>query len=180
MASMKPKLNKKSGLLEPGFQFYDSPEPNLFRNMYPYNDIPKLIFNQRIVPMNLPEKIYITDTTFRDGQQARSPYSVKEIVDIYKLLNKLDNGSGIIRQTEFFLYSEKDREAVIKCQELGFRYPEITAWIRARKEDFALVKSMQLKKRGYLFRAPIIIFLRNWAGQGGRHGTTTSRLLRRL
>lgn len=150
MASMKPKLNKKSGLLEPGFQFYDSPEPNLFRNMYPYNDIPKLIFNQRIVPMNLPEKIHITDTTFRDGQQARSPYSVKEIVDIYKLLNKLDNGSGIIRQTEFFLYSEKDREAVIKCQELGFRYPEITAWIRARKEDFALVKSMQLKETGIL------------------------------
>jgi len=39
MASMVPTLNKKSGLLEPGFQFNDTPEPNLFRNMYPYNDI---------------------------------------------------------------------------------------------------------------------------------------------
>ena len=73
MASMKPKLNEKSGLLELGFQFTDVKEPNLFRNMYPYNDIPKLIFNQRIVPMNLPKDIFITDTTFRDGQQARSP-----------------------------------------------------------------------------------------------------------
>ncbi|HPU58399.1 MAG TPA: 2-isopropylmalate synthase, partial [Candidatus Avimonas sp.] len=150
MASMVPTLNKKSGLLEPGFQFNDTPEPNLFRNMYPYNDIPRYIFNQRIVPMNLPDEIFITDTTFRDGQQARSPYSVDEIVDIYKLLNKLDNGSGIIRQTEFFLYSKKDKEAVAKCRELGFKFPEITAWIRARKEDFALVKSMEIRETGIL------------------------------
>lgn len=150
MPKMNPKINKKSGLLELGFQFYDPDEPNLFRNMYPYNDIPKLIFNNRVVPMNLPEKIYITDTTFRDGQQARSPYSVEEIVHLYKLLHKLDNGSGIIRQSEFFLYSKKDREAVVACQELGFDFPEITAWIRARKEDFQLVKEMKMKETGIL------------------------------
>ncbi|MDD2362210.1 MAG: 2-isopropylmalate synthase [Oscillospiraceae bacterium] len=147
---MKPKLNEKSGLLELGFQFTDVAEPNLFRNMYPFNDIPKLIFNHRIVPMNLPEKIYITDTTFRDGQQARSPYSVKEICDIFTLLHKLDNGSGIISQTEFFLYSDKDKEAVEKCREMGYDFPQITAWIRARKEDFELVKSMEVKETGIL------------------------------
>ena len=118
--------------------------------MYPYNDIPKLIFNHRIVPMNLPEKIYITDTTFRDGQQARSPYTVEEICDLFTLLHKLDNGSGIIRQTEFFLYSPKDKEAVLKCQELGYDFPQITAWIRAKKEDFQLVKDMGLKETGIL------------------------------
>ena len=74
MANIKPTLNKKSGLLELSYSFTDLPEGNLFRNMYPYNEVPKLIFNHRIVPMNLPDKIYITDTTFRDGQQARSPY----------------------------------------------------------------------------------------------------------
>ncbi len=150
MASMKPKLNEKSGLLELGFQFTDVSEPNLFRNMYPYNDIPKLIFNHRIVPMNLPDKIYITDTTFRDGQQARSPYTVKEICEIFTLLHRLDNGNGIIRQSEFFLYSQKDKEAVEKCLELGYDFPQITAWIRARKEDFALVKEMKLKETGIL------------------------------
>ncbi|HBT66093.1 MAG TPA: 2-isopropylmalate synthase [Ruminococcaceae bacterium] len=147
---MKPKLNEKSGLLELGFQFTDVSEPNLFRNMYPYNDIPKLIFNHRIVPMNLPDKIYITDTTFRDGQQARSPYTVKEICEIFTLLHRLDNGNGIIRQSEFFLYSQKDKEAVEKCLELGYDFPQITAWIRARKEDFALVKEMKLKETGIL------------------------------
>lgn len=150
MANMKPKLNKKSGLLELGFNYYNPPEGNYFRNMYPYNEIPKLVFNQRIVPMNLPERIYITDTTFRDGQQARSPYTVDEIARLYTLLHRLDNGSGIIRQSEFFLYSKKDKEAVEKCREMGFEFPEITSWIRANEQDFQLVRDMEIKETGIL------------------------------
>ncbi len=147
---MEPILNKRSGMLEFGFNFMDVPEANLFRNMYPYNEIPRLIFNHRIVPMNLPEKIYITDTTFRDGQQARSPYTVEEICDLYDLLHKLDNGAGIIRQSEFFLYSPKDKEAVVKCLEKGYEFPEVTAWIRAKKEDFQLVRDFDIKETGIL------------------------------
>ena len=147
---MEPILNKKSGMLEFGYKFMDIPEANLFRNMYPYNEIPRLIFNQRIVPVNLPEKIYITDTTFRDGQQARSPYTVDEIGHLFDLLHKLDNNSGIITQSEFFLYSIKDREAVIKCREKGYKFPEVTSWIRAKKEDFQLVKDMEIKETGIL------------------------------
>ena len=147
---MLTKLNKQNGILEIAHEFKDLKEPNLFRNIYPYNEIPKLVFNQRTVPMNLPDDIFITDTTFRDGQQARSPYSVQEVVDLFTLLNKLDNGSGIIRQTEFFIYSDKNRETLMKCRELGFEFPEITAWIRAKKEDFQLVKDMELKETGIL------------------------------
>ena len=150
MKNFETKLGKSTGLMEVGYRFRDDTEANLFRNMYPYNDLPKLIFNQRIVPMNLPEKLYITDTTFRDGQQARSPYSVDEIVSLFKLLNKLDNHSGIIRQSEFFLYSPKDKEAVVKCKELGYEFPEITSWIRAKKEDFQLVKDLEIKETGIL------------------------------
>ena len=147
---MEPILNKRSGMLEFGFKFMDVPEANLFRNMYPYNEIPRLIFNHRIVPMNLPEKIVITDTTFRDGQQARSPYTVAEICDLFDLLHKLDNGSGIIRQSEFFLYSPKDKEAVVKCLEKGYEFPQVTSWIRAKKEDFQLVKDFQIQETGIL------------------------------
>ncbi|MCL2084583.1 MAG: 2-isopropylmalate synthase [Oscillospiraceae bacterium] len=147
---MDPILNRNSGLLEFGFHFTELENPNLFRNMYPYNEIPRLIFNHRIVPMNLPEQIYITDTTFRDGQQARSPYSVEEVCHLFDFLHKLDNGAGIIRQCEFFLYSEKNREAVRRCQEKGYQFPEITSWIRARVEDFQLVKEMGVKETGIL------------------------------
>ncbi len=147
---MFPHLNESTGLLEFGYRFTELDQPNLFRNMYPYNEIPKLIFNQRIVPMDLPKQIFITDTTFRDGQQSRSPYSTQEVVDLFTLLHKLDNGSGIIRQSEFFLYSQKNRETVERCQEQGFEFPEITSWIRAKKEDFQLVKDMGLKETGIL------------------------------
>ena len=114
---MNVKFNQKSKMMEIEFQFRDVKDPNLFRNIYPYNEVPRLVFNHRIVPMNIPEKLYITDTTFRDGQQSRSPYTVEEISKLFDLLHKLDNGSGIIKQSEFFLYSKVDREAVEKCME---------------------------------------------------------------
>ncbi|HOP73058.1 2-isopropylmalate synthase [Thermoclostridium caenicola] len=147
---MNVKFNKYSKMMEIEFQFRDVQDPNLFRNIFPYNEVPRLVFNHRVVPMNIPEKLYITDTTFRDGQQSRSPYTVEEISKLFDLLHKLDNGSGIIKQSEFFLYSKVDREAVVKCMEKGYDYPQITSWIRAKKEDFQLVKDMGIKETGIL------------------------------
>lgn len=147
---MNVKYNKFTRMMEVEFQYRDVKEANLFRNIYPYNEVPRLVFNHRIVPMNIPENLYITDTTFRDGQQSRSPYTVEEICKLFDLLHKLDNGSGIIKQSEFFVYSKKDREAVIKCMEKGYDFPQVTAWIRARKEDFQLVKEIGIKETGIL------------------------------
>jgi isopropylmalate/homocitrate/citramalate synthase len=147
---MNVKYNKRNNMMEIEYQFRDVNEPNLFRNIYPYNEVPRLVFNQRIVPMNIPDNLYITDTTFRDGQQSRSPYTVEEISRLFDLLHKLDNESGIIRQSEFFVYSKVDREAVGKCLEKGYRYPQVTSWIRAKKEDFQLVKSMGIRETGIL------------------------------
>jgi len=64
-----------------------------------------------------PDEIWITDTTFRDGQQSRAPYTVEQIVHLYDLLHKLGGPKGIIRQCEFFLYSDRDKQAVYKCLE---------------------------------------------------------------
>ena len=100
--------------------------------------------------MGMPEEIWITDTSLRDGQQSVEPYTVKQIVDLYKLMSKLGGPYGIIRQTEFFVYSKKDREALEKCQELGLKFPEITTWIRASKEDFKLVRDLGIRETGIL------------------------------
>jgi citrate (Re)-synthase len=107
-------------------------------------------FDNQFIFIDPPEEIFITDTTFRDGQQARPPYTVEQIVDLFDMLHKLGGTNGVIRQSEFFLYSEKDKEAVTKCMERNYRYPEITGWIRATKEDFKLVKEMGLKETGIL------------------------------
>ena len=104
-------MNEKTNLLQLEEHFYqlvDVDEPNTFRNLFPYSEVPKIAFNDRIVPHNMPEDIWITDTTFRDGQQSRAPYTTEQIVTIYDYLHKLGGPKGIIRQSEFFLYSKKD------------------------------------------------------------------------
>ena len=108
------------------------------------------IRDRRIVPQHMPEEIWITDTTFRDGQQACSPFTVEQIVHVFQLLSRLGGPKGIIRQSEFFLYSEKDRQALRACQELGLEFPEITTWIRASEKDFQLVKEAGVKETGIL------------------------------
>ena len=125
-------------------------EPNLYRDMFNYEEIPKCAFNHRLVPMYSPEEIWITDTTFRDGQQSRAPYTVDQILTLYDYMHRLGGPKGKIRQCEFFLYSDRDKEAVRKCQERGYDFPEITGWIRATKKDFELVKEMGLKECGIL------------------------------
>lgn len=147
------EISKKTNLLEQAsykYSLQDVKEPNLYRDMYNYEEAPKIAFNQRRVPMNMPEDIWITDTSFRDGQQAMAPYTVKQIVDLFKLMSRLGGPYGLIRQSEFFIYSEKDRQAVQECMDLGLKFPEITTWIRANKKDFKLVRDLGIKETGIL------------------------------
>ena len=98
-------MNEKTNLLQLEEHFYqlvDVDEPNTFRNLFPYSEVPKIAFNDRIVPHNMPEDIWITDTTFRDGQQSRAPYTTEQIVTIYDYLHKLGGPKGIIRTGTLF------------------------------------------------------------------------------
>lgn len=147
------KINKKTNLLENEsyrYELHNVEKPNLFDEYFNYRHVPKVAFNHRLVPKSMPENIWITDTTFRDGQQAITPYTVPQMVQLFKFMSKLGGKKGIIRQTEFFVYSEKDRKAIAECQNLGLEFPEITTWIRASKEDFKLVKDLGLKETGIL------------------------------
>ena len=139
-------MNKKPKLV-------DVEKPNLYREAFPYTEFPKVIFDNQTVEYDIPDKIWITDTTFRDGQQARPPYAPEQILRIYDLLHEIDGGSGLIRQCEFYLYSERDRKAVELCKERGYEFPEITGWIRAVSADFKLVSQMGLTETGILTSA---------------------------
>jgi len=124
--------------------------PDYFRDVFPYVLPPLVQFEREPVPLDPPGEIWITDTTFRDGQQSRAPYSVEQIVELYTLLHRLGGPKGMIRQSEFFLYTKKDREAVERCQELGYRFPEVTGWIRATRADYELVRAAGLRETGIL------------------------------
>ena len=132
------------------YQLDDVREPNLLREQFPYSEVPHILFDGNL-PMPCPAKeMWITDTTFRDGQQSRSPYKVEQIVKLFDMMERLGGPNGIIRQCEFFVYSSRDREAIAACQALGHRYPEITGWIRANPQDFKLIKDLGLKETGIL------------------------------
>ena len=65
------RLSNKTNKLEQdpySYQLQDVEKPELFREMFPYTETPKIAFNYRRVPENMPDDIFITDTTFRDGQ----------------------------------------------------------------------------------------------------------------
>ena len=147
------EISSKTNLLEQKsykYSLQDVEEPNLQRDIYSYGTVPKVSFNHRRVPLNMPEEIWITDTTLRDGQQSVEPYTTDQIVRLYQYLSRLGGPFGIIRQTEFFVYSKKDREALEKCLSLDLKFPQITSWIRASKEDFRLVRDLGLKETGIL------------------------------
>ena len=152
-------MSKKS------YPLIDATEPNLIEETFDYNLPPLIRFDGPVVeyidgepvqfdPKSLKTRdIVITDTTFRDGQQARPPYSIEQMVHIYDLLSKLSGPNGVVRQTEFFLYTKNDRETLDRCRELGHKYPECTGWIRALAADFRLVKEAGLKETGMLTSA---------------------------
>lgn len=136
--------------------------PNLLEDIFPYTQVPRIVFDGPIVEVldghrvevdpaeAVRRDLHITDTTFRDGQQARPPYTVDQIVALYEFLARMGGPRGVIRQTEFFLYTKRDREALERCRAKGHRYPEITGWIRADPGDFRLVREAGLHETGML------------------------------
>lgn len=147
------EFSKKTNMLMQAkyrYELQDVEEPNLYREIFDYDSIPKIAFNNRLVPTCMPSEIWMTDTTFRDGQQSVSPFTPEQIEHLFKLESRLGGPYGLVRQSEFFLYTDRDREALERCQALGLRFPEITTWIRANEKDFKLVKAAGVKETGIL------------------------------
>lgn len=150
------KYNAKTHLLEikipepRKYSLIERDEPNLYRSIFPYDSVPKISFDYKEPQLNPAEEFLITDTTFRDGQQSRPPFTVPQIVRIFKLLSRLSGPNGIIRKSEFFLYSAKDRRAALECQALDLEFPIITGWIRAVPDDLKLVTELGFKETGIL------------------------------
>ena len=125
-------------------------EPELYRDVFPYTHVSRIEFDDTFLVPRPADPMFITDTTFRDGQQARPPYTVKQIARIYDLLHKLGGKSGLIQASEFFMYSPKDRKAIEVCRSRGYRFPRITGWIRANMDDLKIAHDMEFDEVGML------------------------------
>ena len=125
-------------------------EPELYRDVFPYTHVSRIEFDDTFLVPRPADPMFITDTTFRDGQQARPPYPVKQIARIYDLLHKLGGKSGLIQASEFFMYSPKDRKAIEVCRSRGYRFPRVTGWIRANMDDLKIAHDMEFDEVGLL------------------------------
>ena len=125
-------------------------EPELYRDVFPYTHVSRIEFDDTFLVPRPADPMFITDTTFRDGQQARPPYTVKQIARIYDLLHKLGGKSGLIQASEFFMYSPRDRKAIEVCRSRGYRFPRVTGWIRANMDDLKIAHDMEFDEVGLL------------------------------
>ena len=150
------------------FELHEPEQPEYYDDMFPAGTVPKIVFNHRHVPMRPAPETWVTDTTFRDGQQAMSPMTTRQIVDLYDMMHRLGGENGLIRTSEFFIYEEHHRRAVEECLALGHRYPEVTAWIRAHPKDFQLVKDMGLEETGILTSVSDYHIFHKWPGSNRR------------
>ena len=110
MENRKVYLDKHTNLLQLEEHMYplvDVDTPNVFRNLFHYDEIPKIAFNDRIVPHSMPDEIWITDTTFRDGQQSRAPYSTDQIVTIFDYMHRLGVRRGRFVRVNFSYTARK-------------------------------------------------------------------------
>lgn len=128
----------------------NSPDPRTYKDIFPFDEPPKVVFDGIDIPQEVPGSLWITDTSFRDGQQSRDPYSAEQIVELFKYLSKIGGPKGKILMTECFLYTKRDREAVEKARALGLERPKITGWIRASKEDLKLATLAGVDEVGML------------------------------
>jgi len=109
----------------------------LYDDVFPFSSPPRLLGGNT--------NVVISDTTLRDGQQGWRPFTVEESLKIYEVLVRL-GGKGAIESTELFLYTPKDREVARRILELGYRYPEPIAWVRASRNDLRLAIDAGLRR----------------------------------
>ncbi len=128
----------------------DTDKARLYRELFPYTSICRTSFDGILLAPRPAARMRITDTTFRDGQQARPPYTVRQVAKMFDFLHRLGGKSGLIESSEFFLYSPRDRKCVDVCRARGYRFPRVTAWIRANREDLQLVRDMEFEETGML------------------------------
>ncbi len=138
---------------DPIHEIKDVENPNYLEHLYPKEGLPK--FGWDAPPGDMPREVWLTETTHRDGQQGGLPLSSKTSLEVYDIICRFTGESRLIRQAEFFAYSEQDR-ASLEGAVSRFRDGapiEPTTWIRATRKDVELIREIGVKETGMLASA---------------------------
>ncbi|MFC4427945.1 pyruvate carboxyltransferase [Deinococcus navajonensis] len=132
----------------------DVPQADLFPSTFPADTFPQILWEGHR-PGELPPQTWTTDTTHRDGQQGGLPLTTEVGLQLYDLMGRFTGQSGALRQAEFFVYRPQDRTMLAGALERWRSgHPvEPTTWIRATRQDAALVAGLGVRESGLLASA---------------------------
>ena len=71
-------------------------QPQLYRELFSLHQHLSHDFDEVLLAPRPAEQMRITDTTFRDGQQARPPYTVKQVAKMFDFLHRMGGKTGLI------------------------------------------------------------------------------------
>ena len=111
----------------------------------------------------MPKEIWITDTTFRDGQQSREPYTVEQIVDIYEMMSRLSGPNGKIGRRSFSYIVIEIGELSRSAGSWGLNFQRLRHGSELRKKILSSCTTSVLRRREYSLAAQITIYLRSSA-----------------
>jgi 2-phosphinomethylmalic acid synthase len=139
--------------MTPEERVQDVARPDLFPDAFPQDGFPRFVWTER--PAALPEHVWTTETTHRDGQQGGLPLTTAQGLAVYDLMCAFTGASGAVRQAEFFVYHAGDRAMLEGALERwkGGAPVEPTTWIRATRKDADLVRSLGVRETGMLASA---------------------------
>ncbi|HEV2372278.1 MAG TPA: hypothetical protein VGS19_08920 [Streptosporangiaceae bacterium] len=129
--------------------------PEYFLDAFPRDAFPQWVWQDGQRPAALPDQVWLSETTHRDGQQGGLPLSLDTSRRIYDILCEVTGDSGVIRHAEFFPYRDSDREALRYALDRHADGAPIepTTWIRGRREDVMLIKEIGVRETGLLSSA---------------------------
>ena len=124
--------------------------PDYCESAFPRDNFPNYDWIKR--PATLPADVWTTETTHRDGQQGGLPLTTAQSLRIYETMCAFTGKSGAIRQAEFFVYRDADRQALTAALERWHAGSAVepTTWIRATTKDVQLIRTLGVRETGML------------------------------
>jgi citrate (Re)-synthase len=131
--------------------FSDIVMPNYLRHIFPSFRAPRVSFAEAPLSVRVPRAAWCVDSTLALGLAGLDPLAPEKIVEVFELLDRLNNKSGLLRKAEVRVGCLGEREALetlLEKHHRGFLQVEPVATISPRIEHVELVRGIGLREIG--------------------------------
>ena len=134
--------------------FEDNVVPNLLRHIFPSYRVPRINFGEGGLPHRVPGEAWCVDSTLASGLPVVGTLSTEQIIELFELIDAVDNKSGLIRQAELLVGGMPERDAInllYQRYKQGELHVEPVAVIVPHPENVAAIMGLGLREVGIKF-----------------------------